>query len=111
MARIERVRVPPPAARGLRTADVKRILQAIPRSQPRDRLLFCLIASTGLRAGEALALYIEDLDLTPDDEHLSVLGKGDRRRTVLLDDPQLVAMLRRYLKTTGYRHGPLFRAQ
>jgi integrase/recombinase XerD len=111
MARIERVRVPPPAARGLRTADVERILQAIPRSQPRDRLLFCLIASTGLRAGEALALYIEDLDLTPDDEHLSVLGKGDRRRTVLLDDPQLVAMLRRYLKTTGYRHGPLFRAQ
>ncbi len=87
------------------------ILQAIPRSRPRDRLLFGLIAATGLRAGEALALYIEDLDLTPDDERLSVLGKGERRRTVLLDDPQLVAMLRRYLKATGYRHGPLFRAQ
>jgi len=70
-----------------------------------------LIASTGLRIGEALSLYIEDLDLTPDDEHLSVLGKGDRRRTVLLDDPQLVAMLRRYLRGTGYLHGPLFRAQ
>ena len=89
----------------------ERILQAIPRSRPRDRLLFGLIAATGLRAGEALALYIEDLYLTPDDEHLSVLGKGERRRTVLLDDPQLVAMLRRYLKATGYRHGPLFRAQ
>jgi integrase/recombinase XerD len=79
-------------------------------TQPRDRLLFGLIASTGLRAGEALALYIEDLDLTADDEHLSVLGKGERRRTVLLDDPQLVAMLRRYLKATGYRHGPLFQS-
>lgn len=52
-----------------------------------------------------------DLDLTPDDEHLFVLGKGEGRRTVLLDAPQLVAMLRRYLKTTGHRHGPLFRAQ
>jgi integrase/recombinase XerD len=111
MARIERVRVPPPAARGLRTGEVERVLQAIPRTQPRDRLLFGLIACTGLRAGEALALYVEDLDLTPDDEHLSVLGKGERRRTVLLDDPQLVAMLRRYLKATGYQHGPLFRAQ
>ena len=111
MARIERVRVPPPAARGPPPNDVERILQTIPRTQPRDRLLFGLIASTGLRAGEALALYIEDLDLTADDEHLSVLSKGERRRTVLLDDPQLVALLRRYLKATGYRHGPLFRAQ
>jgi site-specific recombinase XerD len=111
MARIERVRVPPPAARGLRPDDIERILHAIPRTQPRDRLLFHLIASTGLRAGEALALHIEDLDLSPDDEHLSVLGKGERRRTVLLDDPQLVAMLRRYLKATGYRYGPLFRPQ
>jgi integrase len=111
MARIERVRVPPPAARGLRTGEVEQILQAIPRTQPRDRLLFGRIAATGLRAGEPLALYIEDLDLTPDDEHLSVLGKGERRRTVLLDDPRLVAMLRRYLKATGYRHGPLLRAQ
>jgi len=44
-------------------------------------------------------------DLSTDDEHLSVLGKGDRRRTVLLDDPQLVATLRRFLERTGYRHG------
>jgi hypothetical protein len=29
---------------------------------------------------------------------------------VLLDDPALVALLRRYLRTTGYRHGALFRA-
>ncbi len=54
MARIERVRVPPPAARGLRTGEVDRILHAIPRTQPRDRLLFGLIAGTVLRAGEAL---------------------------------------------------------
>jgi hypothetical protein len=31
--------------------------------------------------------------------------------TVLLDDPVLVTLLRRYLKVRGYRHGPLFRAE
>jgi integrase len=48
--------------------------------------------------------------LTLDDEHLRVLGKGGRWRTVLLDDRRLVRQLRSYLKQTGYRHGPLFRA-
>jgi len=111
MARIERVRVPAPMPRGLAAGQVQEILAAIPRAQERDRLLFGLIASTGLRAGEALSLYVEDLDLTTDDEHISVLGKGDRRRTVLLDDPELVTSLRRFLQHTAYRHGPLFRAQ
>ena len=78
MARIERVRVPPPNPRGLQAGEVDRILHAIPRGQHRDRLLFGLIASTGLRVGEALSLHVEDLDLTPDDEHIHVLGKGDR---------------------------------
>lgn len=30
---------------------------------------------------------------------------------MLLDDPRLVRQLRAYLKQTGYRHGPLFRAE
>jgi integrase len=64
----------------------------------------------GLRVGEALALHVEDLDLTFDDEHLHVLGKGNQQRTILLDDPRLVKQLRAYLTRTGYRHGPLFRA-
>jgi site-specific recombinase XerD len=64
-----------------------------------------------LRVSEALTLYVEDLDLTLDDEHVTVQGKGGKQRTVLIDDPQLVAQLRTYLKRTGYKHGPLFRAQ
>ena len=50
------------------------------------------------------------LDVTHDDEHLHVLGKGGHRRTVLLDDPKLVSLLQRSLKATKARHGPLFRA-
>ena len=40
-----------------------------------------------------------------------MLGKGGRRRTVLIDGDSLVAQLRTYLRHTGYRHGPLFRAE
>lgn len=110
MAHIERVRSDPPTVRGLKRAQIERILAVIPPTEPRDRLLFRLIAETGVRIGEALGLYVEDLDLTPDDEHLNVLGKGNQRRTILLDDPRLVKDLRPYLKRMGYRHGPLFRA-
>ena len=64
-----------------------------------------------MRVSEALAIHVDDLDLTVDDEHVTITGKAGKRRTVLLDDPALVAMLRRYLKDRGYTHGPLFRAQ
>jgi len=111
MDKLDRVRLPAPAPRGLAPGQVAAILAVIPRRRLRDRVLFGLIAETGLRAGEALGVYIEDLDLTPGDEHLRVLGKGGRTRTVLLDDDRLVATLRRYLSATGYRSGSLFRAE
>jgi integrase/recombinase XerD len=110
MARIDPVRREEPAIRALTRAEIEQVLAVIPRRQRRDRLLFRLLFETGLRVGEALKLYLEDLDLTEDDEHVHVVGKGRRRRTVLLDDRKLVRELRAYLKQTGYKHGPLFRA-
>ena len=89
---------------------VEAILKVIPTAQRRDRLLFRLIFETGLRVSERWG-HLEDLDLTADDEHLNVVGKGGQRRMVLLDDATLVRQLRTYLKQTGYRHGPLFRAE
>lgn len=111
MARVDRVKksVQPPEP--LSRQGFERILAAVPLNEKRDRLLFCLLFETGLRIGEALNLYVEDVDLTPDDERITVLGKGGRRRTILLDDPTLVQQLRRFLKDMGYQHGPLFRAQ
>jgi len=64
-----------------------------------------------LRVSEELSLYVEDIDLSLDNEHLTVAGKGGKRRMVLLDDPRLVQQLRAYLKRMGYQHGPLFRAE
>lgn len=111
MTRLERTHLPSSAPRPVPTAQVKAVLEAIPKAKDRDRLLFTLLYATGLRVGEALAIDVDDLELTPDDEHVTVLGKGGRRRTILLDDPALIASLRRYLKVRGYRHGPLFRAE
>ncbi len=111
MAKIEAVKRDEPQIRALEREETERILAVIPVKQTRDQLLFRLIFETGLRVGEALQLYVEDLDMTLDDEHIYVRGKGGKRRTVLLDDSRLVAQLRRYLQQTGYKHGPLFRAQ
>ena len=83
----------------------------MPAERLRDRLFFRLLAETGLRVSEGLSLYVEDLDLSLDNEHLTVVGKGGRRRTILLDEPRLVQQLRAYLKRMGYKHGPLFRAE
>ena len=50
------------------------------------------------------------MSLERDNERITVLGKGGKRRTLLLDDPKLVKRLNTYLQQTGYRHGLLFRA-
>ncbi len=111
MAKVERVRMQPPQPRGVDADRVEKVLKGIPPGKKRDRLLFRLIYQTGMRVSEALGLYVEDLDLTPDDEHVTVAGKGGHQRTVLLDDPKLVRQLRGYLKEKGYARGPLFRAE
>ena len=110
MTRLDRIKLPDPGPRGLPAAAIEAIFAAIPKNKDRDRLLFRFIYLTGARVAEALAVHVEDLDLTPDDEHVTVTGKGGRRRTILLDDRPFTAELRRYLRTRGYRHGPLFRA-
>lgn len=111
MRKIDRVKLASPAPQGMQRDQVERILNGIPTDRLRDRLFFRLLLETGLRVGEALSLYIEDLDLSFDNEHLTITGKRNKTRTILLDDPRLVQQFRTYLKRTGYKHGPLFRAE
>ena len=82
----------------------------VPLGVLRDRVLFETAYVCGARASEVCGMYVEDLDLRPDDEHARVHGKGGTVRTVLLDDRGYVALLRLYLARSGYTSGPLFRA-
>lgn len=111
MGRVARIRSKPPPPGGFTPPQVQALLAAIPTSRLRDRVLFTLLANTGLRVGEALGLHVEDLQLQRDDERLSVLGKGGRHRTVLLEDPNLLRLPRRYERETGGHYSPLFRAE
>ena len=110
MERVDRVATVSRLPRPLDTGTVVRLLTMIPPVATRDRVLFTLLYETGMRVGEALGLQVADIDLTPDDEKVRVLGKGQRERTVLLTAaPQSVRLLRRHLKLSRIRSGSVFR--
>ena len=128
MDRIDTIAVPRTLPRPAAAADVAAVLDAICSRRPRkdvpvdalrDRVLFETAYVCGARASEVCGMYVEDLDLRPDDEHARVRGKGGTVRTVLLDDRGYVALLddrgyvallRLYLARSGYTSAPLFRA-
>ena len=107
MDRIDTIEVPRTLPRPAAAADVAAVLDAICSRRPRkdvpldvlrDRVLFETAYVCGARASEVCGMYVEDLDLRPDDEHARVHGKGGTVRTVLLDDRGYVALLRLYLR-------------
>jgi site-specific recombinase XerD len=110
MQRIDRVKVEYALQRTPNREQIEAIFKHIPQDKLRDRLLFRLLFETGIRIGEALSLYIEDLDFTQDDEQMTITGKGQHRRTILLDDPRLVVLMKNYIQQQGYQRGALFRA-
>jgi integrase/recombinase XerC/integrase/recombinase XerD len=102
MDRIDTIEIhgtlPHPAA----AADVAAVLDAICSRRPRkdvplgvlrDRVLFETAYVCGTRASEVGRMYVEDLDLRPDDEHARLHGKGGTVRTVLLDDRAMSSSL------------------
>jgi len=110
MQKLDRVKLPEYHPRPLESRTIRKVLDAIPKQNLRDRLLFTLIAETGLRVSEALGVYFEDLVLTPDDEQIVVRGKGGRTRTVMLyAAPESLQLLRRYLRENRIASGALFR--
>ncbi len=85
--------------RALRADEVERLLDRIPARTPletRDRALFELAYSCGLRCEEIVNLDVDSIDF--DAEELRVLGKGSKTRLVPVGEPAQAA-LERYLST------------
>lgn len=80
--RVERPKVGKTGVRCLKHRQVTRFLRSI--EDPRDRLIVRLIYATGVRVSELCAIRVEAIDL--DDGVIRVVGKGDKERTVFLDD-------------------------
>ncbi len=85
--------------RALRADEVARLLDRIPARTPlerRDRALFEIAYSCGLRCEEIVNLDLDSVDF--DAEELRVLGKGSKTRIVPIGEPAQAA-LERYLAT------------
>jgi integrase/recombinase XerC/integrase/recombinase XerD len=83
---------------------VLRLLDSI--DDPRDKLIVRTIYATGVRVSELCNMNIEDIDF---DEHtIRIRGKGDKMRTVFIDDDTRADLL----KFIGNRiEGPVFLGQ
>jgi site-specific recombinase XerD len=94
--------------RTLGSSEVAALLDRIPAATPlevRDRALFELVYSCGLRAEEIVNLDLGDLDF--DSEAIRVTGKGSKTRIVPVGEPAQRAV-ERYLATArrALAHGP-----
>jgi integrase/recombinase XerD len=97
MDRVESPKLVPKTPEVFSPGEVDALLAAIPQDSPeglRDRTLFELIYSAGLRVSEAASLAVDRLYLA--EGVVSVIGKGDKERFIPLGT-QAIGWLRRYL--------------
>jgi site-specific recombinase XerD len=101
---IDRPRIKQQDVKYLKHNQVLRLLDSI--DDPRDKLIVRTIYATGVRVSELCNMNIEDIDF---DEHtIRIRGKGDKMRTVFIDDDTRADIL----KFIGNRiEGPVFVGQ
>jgi integrase/recombinase XerC/integrase/recombinase XerD len=100
---VDRPRIKETELKYLKHNQVMRLLESIPDTDSRDRLIIRLIYATGVRVSELCGITLSDIDF--DDHTIRVLGKGGKIRIVFVDDDTLEQIL----KFIGGRiDGPLF---
>ncbi len=101
---VDRPRIKQQEVKYLKHNQVLRLLDSI--EDLRDKLIVRTIYATGVRVSELCNMNIEDIDF---DEHtIRIRGKGDKMRTVFVDDDTLADLL----KFIGNRIvGPVFVGQ
>jgi integrase/recombinase XerD len=98
MDRVESPKLAPKTPEVFSLSEVEALLAAIPQDTPeglRDRTLFELIYSAGLRVSEAASLAVDRLYLA--EGLVSVVGKGDKERFIPLGS-QALGWLKKYLE-------------
>ncbi|KKS39887.1 hypothetical protein A3E04_03675 [Candidatus Kuenenbacteria bacterium RIFCSPHIGHO2_12_FULL_42_14] len=73
----------------------------------RDRAILEILFSTGLRVAELVSLNISQLNLKAKDMELSIIGKGNKARTVYLSNRAML-WLKKYLDTRKDNSPALF---
>ena len=90
--------------------DYDRLMRAIGRAEARERVLFTLVAETGLRIDEALSTYVEDITLSPGQDGIRIRGKGGLQRDIPLPfEFKCLNLIKRYLRDEALMAGPVFR--
>ena len=85
MLGVERPRIKNQELKYLKHSQVIRLINSI--EGERDRLIVRLIYATGVRVSELCAINIEDIDF--EEQTIRVKGKGDKIRTVFVDEETL----------------------
>ena len=110
MAKFDPPKTPVALPRPIPNTDHERLMRIIGQAEPRERLLFTLVAETGLRIEEALSIYVEDLTLSPGQDGIRIRGKGGLQRDIPLPfEFKCLNLLKRYLREEGLTAGPVFR--
>jgi len=85
MLGVERPRIKNQELKYLKHSQVLRLINTI--ESERDRLIVRLIYATGVRVSELCAINVEDIDF--EEQTIRVKGKGDKIRTVFVDEETL----------------------
>ncbi len=104
MLGVERPRIKNQELKYLKHSQVIRLINTI--ANERDRLIVRLIYATGVRVSELCAINVEDIDF--EEQTIRVKGKGDKIRTVFVDEETLEET-NRFIGNTI--EGPLFLGQ
>lgn len=104
MIGVERPRIKNQELKYLKHSQVVRLIDTI--VSERDRLIVRLIYATGVRVSEFCAINVEDVDF--EEQTIRVRGKGDKIRTVFIDEETLEE-ISRFIGNTI--EGPLFVGQ
>jgi site-specific recombinase XerD len=117
--RLEPIKIPERDPRPLSEAQAEALLEAIPNSDERNRLLFNLLYETGMRVGEAISIQFQNIQQnTTDGGYIRIIGKGNKERIIpLIDAPRSTRLLRKVIKEWSSKAtspaskvvGPLFK--